>query len=156
MLFQPGNQFWRYATNSGRDRIIESPEQLWKMAMEYFQMCDANPLLEVDYRGKDAVEVVLPKKKPYQKNEFALFCGVSRWQTIDRYKDYSPEFCDTITRIEGIIWAQNFDGAAAGFFKEGLMIRNLGLTDMVKHESVKAISVQIKTESDNDVDNTAL
>lgn len=149
MQFQPGNDFWKYREKSGRDRIISNPDELWRMAIEYFKMCDENPLMELDYRGKDATPVQIPRKRPYQKNEFAMYCGVSRWQTIDRYKDHSPEFCDTIARIEGVIWSQNFAGTAAGMFREALMIRNLGLTDTIKTDQIKPISITIQTESDD-------
>jgi hypothetical protein len=58
-----GNQFWKLRSKHGRDTLFESPEKMWEAACEYFQWCDDNPLLEIDFRGKDATQVTIPKMR---------------------------------------------------------------------------------------------
>jgi len=46
------NQFWRLRSKDGRDRVIESPDQLAELADEYFQECVGAPLEVIDFKGK--------------------------------------------------------------------------------------------------------
>ena len=58
-----GNEFWKLRSKHGRDKIFSDPNMLWEAACEYFQWCQDNPLMELDFRGKDAVPVNIPKIK---------------------------------------------------------------------------------------------
>ena len=49
-----GNEFWKLRSKHGRDKLFQSPELLWDAAEEYFQWSVDNPLIEIDYKGKDA------------------------------------------------------------------------------------------------------
>ena len=123
-----GNQFWKLRTKHGRDKLFESPELLWEAACEYFEWCEENPLEEIDFRGKYADQVVLPKMRAFTWHGLELYLDVYSlrdYKTNPEYKDFSQ----VITRIEKVIYDQKFTGAASGFFNANIIARDLGLTD---------------------------
>ena len=65
MAAPKGNQFWKLRSKHGRDKLFTTPELLWEAACEYFEWIDENPLIQIDYRGKDADKVELPHTRPY-------------------------------------------------------------------------------------------
>lgn len=123
-----GNQFWKQRSKHGRDKIFSSPEILWEEACKFFEWCDNNPLYEVDYKGKDADEVRIPKMRAYTWEGLELFLDVESLREYKKnpdYKDFSP----VIGRIEKIMYSQKFTGAAAGFLNANIIARDLGLRD---------------------------
>lgn len=128
MAAPEGNQFWKLRSKHGRDKIFESPELLWDAACEYFEWCEANPLIEIDFKGKDADRVELPKMRAFTWDALEIFLGIDslRWyKTSATHKD----FLQVITRIEKIIYSQKFTGAAAGLLNPNIIARDLGLKD---------------------------
>lgn len=128
-----GNQFWKLRLKHGRDRIIKSPEELWDNALEYFRWCDENPIIEIDFRGKNVERVELEKRRPYQKDAFALACDCSSWDVIEALKTVNEDFLAVVTRIERAITLQKYEGAAVGQFNPLIIARDLGLSDQQKH-----------------------
>ena len=122
------NQFWKLRTKHGRGKLFESPEVLWTEACKYFEFCDSEPLIEIDFKGKDATEVKIPKMRAYTWTGLELFLNLDslRWyKTSDSHKD----FLQVITRIDKVIYTQKFVGSAAGFLNPNIIARDLGLTD---------------------------
>lgn len=137
-----GNQFWKQRSKHGRDKIFSSPEILWQEACKYFEWVDANPLIEsqlvnkpytyTDVNGATQTAPYtlanIPKMRPYTWSGLELFLGVSRlkhYKNNEKYKDFLP----VIEQIDNVLYTQKFEGAAAGFLKENIIARDLGLTD---------------------------
>lgn len=142
-----GNDFWTMREKHGRDRVVESPEKLWAAAKLYFKHVDDNPEMELDFRGKDATEVLLPKKQPYTMHDLCLFLGVNteyfrqfKSSIEGRTDEKSKDFSRVIRDIEDTVYSQKFKGAASGFFNANIIARDLGLAD--KSE----IKADVKTE----------
>ncbi len=127
--FTHGNQFWTHRSTHGRGTLFGSPELMWEAAVEYFQWCIDNPLLEVQYVGKDAKRVEVPKMRPFTLQGLCRFldCNTKYFNEFDE-KNH-PDFSEIITRIRETIYEQKFTGAAAGFLKESIIVRDLGLAD---------------------------
>ena len=125
---QPNNQFWKLRLRHGRHHAIETPDELWENFCEYADWLEANPLIETDFRGKDSARVSIPKMRPFTKVGFALACGLSGWEVINDWKARNG-FFEIVTRIENQIYNQKYEGAAAGFFKENLIVRDLQLKE---------------------------
>ncbi len=123
-----GNQFWKIRTEHGRDKIFSTPEILWEEACKYFEWCEENPLLEMDWVGKDATEVNKPKMRSYTWDGLELFLDISSLREYKTNPDYK-DFSQVITRIGKIIYTQKFTGAAAGLLNPNIIARDLGLTD---------------------------
>ena len=130
-----GNEFWRLRLKHGRTHSIETPEQLWENFIEYATFLEENPLIEIDYKGKDADRVEIPKMRPFTKTGFALACGLSAWETISEWKSRQG-FSEIITRIENYIYTQKLEGAASGFLNPNIIARDLGLTDKQENKVV--------------------
>jgi hypothetical protein len=147
MAAPAGNQFWKIRSKHGRDKLFESPESLWKAACEYFEWCDSNPLMEVDFRGKDADRVELPKMRAYTLTGLCIYldCNSAYFR---QFKDTSQkDFSTILTRIEEIIYTQKFTGAAAGFLNANIIARDLGLRDAVDSDLTskgKKIKISLK------------
>lgn len=136
MDFPHGNQFWKQRAKHGRDKLFETPELLWEAACEYFEWCDNNPLIEIDFKGKDAQKVELPKMRPYTLHGLALYINASTsyWREFRKNKNLSSDFLSVINKVEEIIYNQKFSGAAAGFLNPNIIARDLGLVDKKENE----------------------
>jgi hypothetical protein len=157
MAAPKGNEFWLMRGKSGRNRIIQTPDELEQLSNDYFTWCKQNPLIQIDYRGKDLQEIAIPHPRVFQKSELSLFCGCSDWRTIDSLKDVSNDFMQVVTRIEAVIRSQKFQYATVGMFNSNIIARDLGLADKQKVEeksdnTVTIIKKVIRTNAE-DVDN---
>lgn len=135
-----GNRFWERRSKHGRDKLFATPDLMWKAAGEYFQWCIDNPLIEIDFVGKDAIQVEKPKMRAFTLHGLTLYLDCNLQYFGDFKKTCDKDFSLVITRIEQIIYDQKFSGAAAGFLKENLIARDLGLADK------KDIEGQIRIE----------
>lgn len=131
-----GNRFWELRSKHGRDRLFETPELMWEAAVEYFEWCEKNPLLEVDFRGKDAKMVKLPKMRAFTIHGLCLYlgCNVMYFNHFesdlkDKDDQVSKDFSMIVSRIRETIYHQKFTGAAAGFLNPNIIARDLGLRD---------------------------
>jgi hypothetical protein len=133
--FEQGNQLWKLRSKHGVDALFTEPEKLWQSACEYFEWTDNHPEISIDFRGKDAVEVELPKKQPYTMQGLCIYLGVNtayfrNFKGSETFKN--NDFNTIYTRIEETIYNQKFSGAASGFFNANIIARDLGLVDQ-KH-----------------------
>lgn len=124
-----GNQFWKLRSKHGRDAIFKTPEILWDAACEYFEWAESNQLFEVDFRGKDATEVELPKMRAFTIHGLCRHLHVNTKYFNDFKQTCSEDFSEVLTRIMDIIYEQKFTGAAAGFLNQNIIARDLGLAD---------------------------
>lgn len=122
------NQFWKKRRKHGRDKFFDSPEELWEEACKYFDWCDKNPLMTIEYYGKDAIRCEVPKMRAYTWTGLEYFLGISdlkNYRTKEEYKDFFP----IISRIEQVLYTQKFEGAAAGLLNPSIIARDLQLKD---------------------------
>lgn len=137
-----GNQFWKLRSKHGRDKIFKSPTLLWEAACEYFEWCDENKLIAIDFKGKDADRVEMPKMRPFTLIGLCHYLDVNSDYFTDfkdsikeKKDDQSKDFSRIITRIYEIIYRQKFEGAAAGFLNPNIIARDLGLVDKKESET---------------------
>lgn len=124
-----GNQFWKKRSKHGRNRIIKDAKTLADASDEYFEWCVDNPIIEIDFRGKELARVELPHPRVFQKGELARFCHVCEWDVINNLREVNKDFVQVITRIEGIIRDQKYTHAVVGMFNSNIVARDLGLVD---------------------------
>ena len=149
MAAPQGNEFWKQRSKHGRDKIFEKPELLWEAALEYFQWCFDNPLIEIDYKGKDAERVELPKMRAF------TWSGLELYVEIYSLRDYkgNPEYKDfsqVITRIDRVMFTQKFEGAAAGFLNPNIIARDLRLFDSEPAPSNLTVTISGPTPPPNE------
>lgn len=127
MAAPKGNQYWKSRKKHGPKRRFKSPEQLWGSCCEYFEWVDSHPLFEdklYSYRGK-AFHVSVPKMRAMTVTGLCSFLGIGI-DTWIRYRN-DEDLCDIVTRVDMIIQAQKFEGAAAGLLNPNIIARDLGL-----------------------------
>lgn len=129
MAAPEGNKFWKLRLKHGRAHKIETAQEIEENFEEYSKWAEDTPLEEVDFRGKDAKKVMLPKMRAMTKEHFAMCCGLSGWDVLAEYKARGEDFKEVITRIENMIYYQKFTGSAAGFLNPNIIARDLGLAD---------------------------
>lgn len=139
-----GNQFWKLRSKHGRDKLFETPELLWEAATEYFEWCEENPLLEAEAKvlsgGKGEGSIIemaqIPKMRPFTLHGLCSYldCTTSYFRAFRGQERVNKEdFITVITKIEEIIYNQQFSGAAAGFLNANIIARNLNLKESFDH-----------------------
>ncbi|RUW22152.1 DNA-packaging protein [Mesorhizobium sp. M4B.F.Ca.ET.013.02.1.1] len=124
-----GNQFWKARSSHGRSPIFATPDNLWAAAVEYFDWVEANPLYEAKpfaYQGEVTITQVA-KMRAMTLDGLCIFLDIAR-RTWDGYGE-REDFLPVTTRIEEIIRAQKFAGAAADLLNPNIIARDLGLSD---------------------------
>ncbi|TCL70637.1 DNA-packaging protein [Rhizobium sp. BK251] len=124
-----GNQFWKVRSSHGRKPIFATPDDLWNACVEYFEWVEKNPLYESQafaYQGSVKVQQ-LPKMRAMTLAGLCIFLDINR-STWDEYRT-KDDFSEVSTRVDEIIRAQKFEGAAAGLLNHSIIARDLGLAD---------------------------
>lgn len=137
--------YWAWRKNTGRPKNLESPEQLWGYACDYFQMVDEMPAEKQDFirGGESAGSIVrLETIQPYTWAGFEDY--LSEKGIIAKLADYKSnkdnryeKFAPIIARIGNVMFDQKFRGAAVGAFKENIIARDLGLTDKTENTLIQ-------------------
>lgn len=134
--FPEGNEFWKLRSKHGRDKLFATPELMWDAACEYFQWCIDNPLIEVDFRGKNNEKIELPKMRAFTEIGLChyldcntLYFNQFEKSLIGKDDDFNRDFSKVCSRVRNIIRDQKFIGAAAGFLNANIIARELGLTE---------------------------
>lgn len=124
-----GNSFWKARSSHGRKPIFASADQLWDACVEYFQWVEDNPLKESQafaYQGEVKVSDI-PKMRAMTLAGLCIFLDINR-STWDEYR-VKDDFSEVSTRVDEVIRAQKFEGAAAGLLNASIIARDLGLSD---------------------------
>lgn len=134
MAAPEGNEYYKLRTKSGRDKIYKTTNALAKACNEYFEWCQKNPLLESDIlkqhvngEGEKLVNVSIPKMRPFTIHGLCNFLDIA----LSTFQEYEKRegFSVITTRVRQIIYAQKFEGAAAGFLNANIIARDLGLVE---------------------------
>jgi hypothetical protein len=142
-----GIKFIKEARKRGRPKNLDSPEELWDLACEYFQRQDGSPWNRTDYRGKDAEAVSIPTAAPYLWSGFEDFLyekkGITTlkdYRTASRNPDYRDgayaNFAEVVTRVDSIMVSQKISGALVGAYNSNLVARLEGLADKTEEVGV--------------------
>ena len=134
-----GNQFWKFRTKHGANKIFSDPVVLWEECTAYFQWCEDHPLMaaeSVKFQG-EATLTMVPKMRAMTITGLCFYLRISieTWRNYKKDKDLFGVICEA----EQTIYDQKFTGAAADMLNANIIARDLGLTDKqdvtVKDES---------------------
>src|ERR1700744_2628547 len=139
MAAPKGNRFWEKRAKHGRERLFKSPKLLWEACVQYFQWCEDNPLIEIDYVGGAGKKVKKPKMRAFTIQGLCRYLDTNtQWfnqfeeSLKNEEREKTPrdeEFSVILTRVREIIYDQKFTGAAAGFLNPMIIARDLSLRD---------------------------
>lgn len=130
MAAPKGNSFWNLRLRHGRKPRFENHEDLLDTFTSYCVWIEQNPLIEVDFKGKDATPVEIPKMRIMTKEHFAMAAGFTQWKDVAAYGKKSKDFDKVVTHIENCIYYQKLSGAAAGMLNPSIIARELQLREM--------------------------
>lgn len=123
----------------GKHRAIETPEMMWELFEAYCEEVRSNPLIKVEYVGKDGERVETPLPRPLTiegfKNYLWEHAGDAQRYFNNRdgaFGDYAP----IIQRAREVIRQQQIEGGMVGMYNANLTARLNGLTEKTenKHE----------------------
>ena len=144
--------YWEWRKRTGKPKAIKTPQKLWELACDYFKTIDERPFLKQEQRkspikiekgaiiDEDLREEIknpvieLETIRPYTWAGFEAYLfekGIItnlddyRQNVDNRYQDY----VGIIRAIGKVMFAQKFEGAAAGAFNANIIARELGLAD---------------------------
>lgn len=129
------NQFWKLRRDISEDGKKLSIEEILDKAQEYIDYCISTPLIEVDFRGKDAQRVQLPKMRAMHIKGLCHHLGIVH-QTWKNWRE-DQKYLAVLTRIEELIYVYKYEGAAAGMLNQSIIARDLGLVDKKAVEKTK-------------------
>lgn len=155
MAAPKGNQFWKLRSKHGRDKLFADASLLWEAATEYFEWCDGHPWNKTDFKGKDVELVLIPTARPYSLSGLCLYLGCNS-AYFRTFKAQMPEgeedFNTVISRIEEVIYTQQFEGATVGAYNANIIARNLGLADKKEVEHSGGMEIKnVKELSDDEL-----
>ncbi len=132
-----GNAFWAMRTKHGVDKLFKEPDTLWQACVEYFEATDARTLNSEEIgTGSRNYTKTIKKRVPYTLMGLCIFLDVNTGYFRDFKKNIegktdklSKGFSVVITRVEEIIFHQQYEGATIGDFNHNIVARALGLVD---------------------------
>lgn len=128
--FLPGNRFWEARSSHGRNPLFTDPDALWDACCEYFVWNAENPLFEdnlVTFQGS-ATHEPMAKMRAMTIGGLCMFLDIDE-VTWREWRKSRPDLSTVITRAEGVIYRQKFEGASASLLNPNIIARDLGLAD---------------------------
>lgn len=143
MAAPKGNQFWKARSSHGANPKFETPESLWLACEEYFEWVHDNPLLEEKgfaYQG-------IVKKEQFSKMRAMTVYGLCNFLDISaatwyEWRQTRKDLSGIISRVEQVMHAQKFEGAAAELLNPNIIARDLGLSDKQEHTGADGGPIQ--------------
>lgn len=128
-----------------------TPKQFQKAWDDYFKWCDEHPWFryEAIKSGDNAGKIIkIPTARPYTEISWCAFHNLGKHYLTqmseslaaieeDEEKELTAEeeqLSVILSRARARIWAQKFEGASVGAFKENIIAREMGLWDRMKND----------------------
>lgn len=136
----------------GRNKNIESPDELWQLFEEYKDLTKKRPILVQDFVGKDGNEVDRKRERPLTFEGFENHCAAKGViQDLGHYfanTGGAYEMFRTIcSRIKREIRQDQIEGGMAGIYNPSITQRLNNLVEKVQEDGNKNITVKVKYES---------
>jgi hypothetical protein len=125
----------------GRQKTIESPDQMWNLFQDYVKHTKANPIKVKDWVGGMAKQVIREKERPLTNEGFSIYLFESG--IMSDVKDYFSnregryqDFVPICSRIRESIRQDQIAGGMAGIYNPSITQRLNGLVEKTenKHE----------------------
>jgi len=138
----------------GLHKLIESPELLFNLFVEYKNLIKESPTLIKDWVGKDANEVEREKEKPLTMEGFENYVAEQPDMPFELSQYFAnregryEEFVPICSRIKRIIRQDQIEGGMTGIYNPSITQRLNGLAEKI--ESDVKISDEIDYEKLSD------
>lgn len=115
---------------------INSPQELWDVACNYFRWVGDNPLFESKafaYKGQAFVQE-LPHIHAMTMSGFLVYSGLTKEKLTHFRQNNDYEY--VVTLIEQTIYEQKFSAAAAELLSANFIAKDLGLADKANADEI--------------------
>lgn len=118
----------------GKPKYIETPEKMWELFCKYREEKKNDPIIEVDFAGKDAIEVHKPHQRPLTMEGFSCWLFEQNvitdvWQYFANRDSAYNEYVGICRAIKETIRTDQIEGGMAGIYNPSITQRLNGLTD---------------------------
>lgn len=124
------NEHW-HIINEGKQKVSNTPEQLWEAAVGYFKWCDENPISEKRtlLSGKtQGAKIEVEHTRPYTIKAFCLHANISEKYIKDLIDcKAGNEWAMVIEKILYIIYNQNLEGGLIDQFNPIMVSKVLNM-----------------------------
>lgn len=115
-------------------KYIETPAKLWDYFKQYRDHTRQNPIIVIEYMGKDIQRVEKPLQRPLTMEGFSSWLFENDiikdvWQYFSNQGGLYTEYMDICSRIREIIRTDQIEGGMAGIYNPSITQRLNGLTD---------------------------
>ena len=126
-----GEKSWQLRQFDDAKPRLYYPHELLEKFIEYEEWMRDNPLYESVIHQKTGQIIEVPKMRAMTIKGFCLFAGLSQNGYYQYAKQKEYEIICKI--IEDAVYVQKFEGAAAGLLSTNIIVRDLGLHEVVQH-----------------------
>lgn len=122
---------------TGRKKAIPTPARMWELFCDYGEWVDTNPIIKYDVvKSGDNIGTILqvPVQRPYTWSGFSAY--VFRRGIVDSLDFYRTNWRGNYEAFQGVMkvigdymYAQKFEYAAVGVFREGIIARDLQIRE---------------------------
>jgi hypothetical protein len=121
----------------GQPKKIPDALTLYSWFEEYKIANESNSIQKMDFKGKDADQVIYELERPLSWMGFSVWLYKNKTvSNIDEYKANKnkvyQEYSSILRVIGDEIYQNQFDGATVGIFQHSIIARKLGLTEKVE------------------------
>ena len=116
----------------GRPKKIQDPKKLWEWFKEYEMYCKNNPRHENILHQRSGEVIPVKRERPLSRKGFSIWLKENNKTTTllkflynEAQTDYYKSCDEVIELIETYIDNDQFEGAAVGVYKEGIMGKKL-------------------------------
>jgi hypothetical protein len=130
-----GNQFWRLRSKHGANSKYTAA-QLWEACTEYFEHCEAHPLLvtKTVFTKNGPETAVDERPRAFTQQGLCVYLGISSTTWHEWRK--SEDKAEIVACVDNIMFEQKFTGAAVDVFNANIIARNLGLAEKVDNTNM--------------------
>ncbi|UII80012.1 terminase small subunit [Flagellimonas sp. CMM7] len=117
-----------------KKKYIETPEELWNLFTEYRDEKKSDPIMVVDFVGKDATKVFKPHQRPLTLEGFSSWLFEKQiiknvWHYFTNADGKYDEYLDICRAIKEIIRTDQIEGGMVGIYNPSITQRLNGLTE---------------------------
>ena len=125
---------------AGRPKKIKDEATLYKWFEQYREYSNNNPILKMDFKGRNADKVFYELERPLTWTAFKTWLHHNHGITnIDQYKanknNVYAEYSSILEVIGAEIFEHQYAGACVGIFNQGIIARKLGLAEKTENKT---------------------
>lgn len=123
----------------GRNKLIDTPEQLWELFEAYRESVKSRPRTNHVFVGKDGMDARQELERPLTMEGFEVYC-FEQVGTVEHYfrnsNDSYGQFCAICSHIKKVIRQDQIEGGMVGQYNPSITQRLNGLKEQIEQENI--------------------